>query len=165
MASMYTAVFVLVAVYFENVYCCDSSWIGHNNRCYLFSHDTEYWIGALQMCRELGAQLVEIETAAENTYLKAQAQVYAKDQFWISLTDIGEEGSWMWMSSKASINTTGFSDWYPGQPDNHGVDQNCAALYINRAHHAPSWQWSDIACASRNHYICEKPAGEGEVIG
>ncbi|KAL4231021.1 hypothetical protein ACF0H5_011393 [Mactra antiquata] len=164
MASLHTAVFLL-ATFFGCAYCCDNGWVGHNDRCYLFSHDTEQWIGALLMCRELGAQLVEIETAAENTYLKAQAQIYAKDQFWIGLNDVGEEGTWVWMNSKTPLGTTGFTDWFPGQPDNHGVDQNCAAFYINPAHHAASWQWNDVACVTRNHYICEKSTTTTNVIG
>ncbi|XP_045191037.2 perlucin-like protein [Mercenaria mercenaria] len=139
--------------------CCPSGWMTHGTNCYHFSHDTESWIGALYFCREYGGQLLEIQNAAENEYIKAQVKLQNKN-FWIALSDAEEEGTWIWMNSKTPLSSTGFSDWAPGEPNNMGRNQNCGCFYLT-----PYFKWDDCLCHENHNYICEKPDGSGEIIG
>lgn len=48
----------------------------------------------------------------------------------------------------------GFSDWGPGEPNNHGGHQeDCVTLW--RGHHG---RWNDSPCYQRNYFICQKRA-------
>ncbi|XP_045191038.1 perlucin-like [Mercenaria mercenaria] len=155
-------IILLVATIFETSLGCPTGFLTHGTSCYHFSHDTETWIGALQMCRELDSKLVEINDASENDFIKAKTKLTNKN-YWIALSDVREEGSWVWMDSHAALKSTDFSDWSHGQPDNLHNNENCAAMF--RLTHHGQWQWSDVPCSSNMHFICELTAREAEVIG
>lgn len=80
------------------------------------------------MCRELESQLVEINDAGENAFLKANARLL-KNSYWIGLSDVREESTWIWASSHAPLTSSSFTDWYPGQPNNYKSDENCATIF------------------------------------
>lgn len=132
----------------------------HGTTCYHFSHDTENWIGALQFCRELNGQLVEINDAQTNSFIEAQVKL-RNVNFWIALSDVEEEGTWTWMNSDTPLTSQSFNDWFPGQPDNFKADENCGCIYLdsNMVH------WNDYPCHADMYYICEKPDESAEVIG
>lgn len=67
--------------------------------------------------------------------------------FWIGLTDDSLEGQWEWLPS---AETSGFTDWAPGQPDN-GHNEDCAVL----SHHS-DYHWNDDQCDNSHYFICEK---------
>nr|KAG5691740.1 hypothetical protein BaRGS_010243 [Batillaria attramentaria] len=93
------------------------------------------------ICRlVLGADMLEIETQAENDFIASQ--IFARngvDNIWIGLTDFTREGRWEWTSTKEQPS---FTNWGPGQPDNLGIaekGQDCA--YIR-----PDGSWDDESC-------------------
>ena len=45
----------------------------------------------------------------------------------------------------------GYDDWFPGQPNNDGGEQDCMQLYGNYHYH-----WDDNECEKTNPFICEK---------
>ncbi|XP_045209428.1 perlucin-like protein [Mercenaria mercenaria] len=140
---------------------CPSGWLRHNNTCYHFSHDTEAWSNAVAMCHMLDGKLVEIETADENAFLASMSMRFNKN-YWIALSDIQEEGIWVWMESKKPLSQIRFSHWHSGQPDNNGQNQNCAT--INGA--GDDGHWYDWYCSYTTvYYICEKEDRESEIIG
>ncbi|XP_053380330.1 perlucin-like protein [Mercenaria mercenaria] len=139
--------------------CCPDGWIQHSLSCYHFSHDLETWPGADYMCEKMGGKLVEIETAAENAYLTPIVDSQ-KHNYWIGLSDVQEEGIWMWMESKEKLSTTGFSHWYPNQPDNSEANENCATINFD-----VGGKWNDWHCNGKEaNYICEKDR-ETDVVG
>ena len=73
--------------------------------------------------------------------------------YWMALSDVREEGSWIWMDSHTPLARTNFSDWSAGEPDNLHKNENCGAMYRN-GHHA-AWKWSDLPCSTNLHFICE----------
>jgi ectoine hydroxylase-related dioxygenase (phytanoyl-CoA dioxygenase family) len=72
------------------------------------------------------------------------------ETFWIALTDVEEEGTWMWMNSHTLLTSDSFTDWSPGQPNNYKDNENCA--HINAG---LNFLWNDYACHENYYYICE----------
>ncbi|XP_052269055.1 uncharacterized protein LOC127870502 isoform X2 [Dreissena polymorpha] len=69
------AVSALIVVWLGNcdaVEGCPSGWTRFKDSCYHFGHDTEPWMVAQMVCRDLGGHLVEIETAAEENFLSTE---------------------------------------------------------------------------------------------
>jgi len=70
--------------------------------------------------------------------------------FWIGLTDIFHDGTWVWNHFGRPLN---FSNWAPGEPNNLNGLQHCAALdlYVGG--------WTDVGCdsvrAEQYGSICE----------
>ncbi|XP_060597514.1 perlucin-like protein [Ruditapes philippinarum] len=88
---------------------CPTGFVTHGASCYHFSHDTESWIGAMNTCRELDSHLVEINDESENKFLELSAKLL-KTVYWIALSDIREEGTWVWMNSHETLTSTSFTD-------------------------------------------------------
>jgi cysteine-rich repeat protein len=114
-------------------------------------------------CKDRGAHLVSISSAAEN----ALAQHFVRDSKWIGgfepvdLAD-GSEGTYEWTSGEAFS----YQNWGGGQPDRAesrcttpmpgnrpGCYQHCAALMSDG-------KWADERCDAIDGYVCEwEPAG------
>ncbi|XP_052801869.1 C-type lectin domain family 17, member A-like [Mya arenaria] len=138
---------------------CPDGWLRHVDSCYHFSHDQESYTGAQAICHEMaeGSTLVEIETLAENSYL-AHAADMRKLQYRIGLTDLAEEGIWLWSGSKE--HATYFS-WGPGEPNGRnsaGDEENCVVIET-------AGTWHDVICHDFRHYICELRLENAVVVG
>jgi hypothetical protein len=73
--------------------------------------------------------------------------------YWIGLTDVNEEGSWIWMTSMTKLS---HSHWTLGEPTALNVYkeiENCVLIYKNNG------MWNDSPCSHTNFYICEKSDG------
>ena len=127
---------------------CQDGFVAHRNSCYLFSHDTTTWAGAVLSCQLLDSLLVEIEDAVENSYIKTVVKGLGLGGWHIGLTDKAVEGEYVWMSSKKPLLNM-FKDWLPGDPENVNQDESCTYLL------PPTYQWVDSSCENRLHYICE----------
>ncbi|XP_060562828.1 lactose-binding lectin l-2-like [Ruditapes philippinarum] len=152
-------VFVLVIPSSRADGICRDGWTHHESSCYHFSHDTEPMLLASISCQHMGGDLVEIETAAENDFLFAKVKVLNAN-FWIGLSDIQEETVWLWYGSNRHLTSTGYQNWYPGEPNNNKGEENCVNI-------APDTggQWNDIPCFSQRKYICEKKDESSEIVG
>ncbi|XP_053399913.1 perlucin-like protein [Mercenaria mercenaria] len=135
---------------------CPNGWLENGNSCYLFSNDEEYWTGAFEMCRIVGGHLVEINDDTENKFIAAQASSTGR-QYWLSLTDVVEEGNWVWMTSKMPMT---YSNWNMGEPTAsfHGDFEDCVDMYTNG-------KWNDVTCTTRKFYVCEKENESIDIIG
>jgi hypothetical protein len=76
------------------------------------------------------------------------------ENYWIALSDIQEEGVWVWMETKTPILETGYSNWIAHQPDNFKQNENCGTL---NGKDDSKGRWADWHCNSNVlQYICEK---------
>lgn len=68
------------------------------------------------------------------------------DTYWIGLTDVQEEGTYIWMTSRTMPE---YTNWEDGEPNNFHMNENCVEIRMDGT-------WNDDVCHSYNRYICEK---------
>ncbi|KAH3775341.1 hypothetical protein DPMN_176742 [Dreissena polymorpha] len=101
---------------------CPDNWIPFHGHCYTFSINQTSWFHATQICHDLGAQLVIIETGVEDVFLKTTIQhLHAHDDlntvgYWTGANDLEVEGHWVW--GYPSENAVRYTDWHAGEPNN-----------------------------------------------
>ncbi|XP_052778221.1 low affinity immunoglobulin epsilon Fc receptor-like [Mya arenaria] len=150
-------VFFLWLLLFEGFDCdCRDGWVKHGASCYYFSHDTETWIGATQICKALQGSLVTIESQQENDFLTSQIHTLKQEWYWIALCNLENEGTWVWMGEGKSTPAV-YTTWDHGEPNNSDGNENCGIL--RKTSH-----WNDDVCHKPGVFICEKQ-DEMEIIG
>ncbi|MFK7979881.1 MAG: HYR domain-containing protein, partial [Saprospiraceae bacterium] len=113
---------------------------GHQYYC---SREKANWATAKATCESQGGHLAVINSAAENQMLSA----FLKDQSaYIGLSDREQEGTFKWCNNDPVT----YTNWYPGQPDNYGGNQDVTRLF-------PNGVWDDIAGNYLLEYILEIP--------
>ncbi|MEX1364444.1 MAG: lectin-like protein [Nannocystaceae bacterium] len=103
------------------------------------------WDEARGFCAQFGpADLVTVDDAAEHDLLLA-APLPAAPVFYLGLSDIETEGSFVWTDGTAP----GFTAWGMGEPNDALEGEDCAQLAV------ATGVWNDIACATASAFICE----------
>ncbi|XP_076077316.1 hemicentin-1-like [Mytilus galloprovincialis] len=126
---------------------CPTDWLSFDNSCYLFmdSRNELDWFSADNACRENGTILAEIETEAEDEYIRNIIRnQYFGEYFWLGGRDDETEGSWKW-SSGTPFN---YSKWYSGQPDD-------AQLYEQDFLITNEKGWFDHEASYVRNHVCE----------
>ncbi|XP_058849962.1 C-type lectin domain family 4 member E-like [Acipenser ruthenus] len=131
-----------------------------NGKCYYFSPDTMNWNSSRAICVSMGADLVIIESEAEQKFLSENAKT---DSYWIGLTDAVTEGVWLWvdgtlLNDKAQFWATRTHDSGKEPDDYNGEDpsgEDCAQLQTNRN---SKKTWFDSSCKKQYKRICETKA-------
>ena len=83
--------------------------------------------------------------------------------FWIGLTDIFHDGTWVWENVGKPLN---FSNWAPGEPNNFKGGQHCVAMKLGNWGNWWDGKWDDLGCENMKTgnftsedttigYICE----------
>merc|ERR1712154_177309 len=141
---------------------CRSGWTYFHGSCYGAGGEDVDWAEAEEMCELYQSSLAEINSKAENDFLKQMAINISSHSrniaVWLGGTDIFNEGHWEWVSSKEPVGP--FTDWFPGEPNQSGTPggEDCLQFFG-----AQRWQWNDEDCTNRCYFICE--AESYEVIG
>jgi len=100
------------------------------------------WFGAASMCRQMGANLVRIESANEQHALEDHFQ--HREVYWLDTTDLATEGQFVHTSTGQPA---GFLNWGYGEPDNYDNYQHCIFLYNG-------WYY-DSHCDTKCLFICQ----------
>merc|ERR1719289_213236 len=155
---------------------CRSPWTsldipGQPSGCYLFHGLKSSWYDSKRECKQSGGHLVEIDSREEQGALIGElerqglmgydAPVYG---FWIGLTDIFHDGTWVWDHQGQPLN---FSAWASGEPNNERGVQHCVAMNIRRER----GNWDDVGCEyegnngefDSNGHICEADTGSSSM--
>ncbi|XP_065130498.1 uncharacterized protein [Paramisgurnus dabryanus] len=112
---------------------------------YFISSEKKSWSDSRQFCRDRGQDLVIINTEEEQRYVFS----IAKEDVWIGLSDIAEEGKMKWVD-----NTTldkGF--WGQGEPNDQYGNEDC--VVIRSSAESSLNNWNDIPCTQTRTWICE----------
>uniref|UniRef100_A0A182SKN8 C-type lectin domain-containing protein n=1 Tax=Anopheles maculatus TaxID=74869 RepID=A0A182SKN8_9DIPT len=95
---------------------------------------------AWQQCLDKGGNLASVETPSQNGQVVAAIKkAGSSDGWWISGTDAGLEGSWIWVSSNKPIGSIkGYVNFASGEPNNNASNgENCLITYNDGT-------WNDI---------------------
>ncbi|MBE9068270.1 DUF4347 domain-containing protein [Leptolyngbya cf. ectocarpi LEGE 11479] len=104
----------------------------YNGNTYVVTNGLKSWEQAQAEAESLGGNLVTINDAAEETWLK---QTFGgTERFWIGLTDRQIEGQYRWVSGEAVT----YTNWAPGEPNNFGGDQDFGVMNFGATR-----QWDD----------------------
>ncbi|XP_071354398.1 CD209 antigen-like protein E [Trachinotus anak] len=145
---------------------CLSGWILFNSSCYFFSYTEsstviKNWPDSRADCISRGADLVVIDNPEEQTFVSDNIKILKgrrgnwESGFWIGLTDIETEGTWVWINNVTEVEQR---YWVDGEPNNHGQRGEDCGLAVYRATN-PWKTWFDGKCEDhRFHWICEMPS-------
>ena len=107
---------------------------------YFKSTTTKNFYQANNEALALGAHLVSINSAAENTFLSAQGLC------WIGLNDLVTEGTFVWTNGDA----LSYTNWYAGEPNNGSGNENAGVINYNSTN-----KWNDALESTAYNYIME----------
>lgn len=79
----------------------------YNGHSYRLSNATS-WTGAQAEAQAIGANLVTINDAAEQTFINSNFDANSQ-YYYIGLTDQAQEGQWKWISGEPAT----YTNWYP----------------------------------------------------
>ena len=68
---------------------------GFGSSCYKLYMSSRDWNTAKENCREVGGELVKIESEEENQFIKTE-YLSARGRYWIGLSDLDYNGQWEW---------------------------------------------------------------------
>jgi glucose/arabinose dehydrogenase len=120
----------------------------NNGSRYVLSSANLTWEQAQAEARSLGGNLVTINNAAEENFLK---QTYGTTEgFWIGINDATTEGQFRWASGE----TSSYTNWAPGEPNNAGGNQDFGWMNFGA-----SRQWDDDGTTGVRRGIIEIPGG------
>jgi len=113
-----------------------------NNDCsmYFLNPDPHSGSSAQAYAQTLGANLISVQSAAENTCIMNELNRLGQSGvIWIGFNDEAEEGNFVWYD-QAPIT---YTNWAPGEPNNSGGDEGCTQIY-------PDGLWNDLNCNTAN---------------
>ncbi len=109
----------------------------YNGNEYVLTDGPKTWEIAQAEARNIGGNLVTINDAAEEAWLK---ETFGTDEgFWIGLSDRVNEGQFTWANGDAVT----YTNWFPGEPNDAGGAQDYA-----RMNFLGSKQWDDAGSGS-----------------
>ncbi|KAJ9584258.1 hypothetical protein L9F63_021380, partial [Diploptera punctata] len=126
---------------------------------YKFHDEAIIWQDALRICAQEGAHLAIINSEAESTLIKNLFAKYpnipnsfSESSVFLGYHDLHNEGQFQTIFGE-TLNTTGFSRFLNGQPNNTPVgmdkDQDCGGVHREGL-------LNDLPCNSRFGFICER---------
>ena len=121
--------------------------------CYMLLNTLVSWTAGQAACIALGANLVSIETLAEQTLVATLAVQYpaGNQDLWIGASDSIAEGSFVWVDGEPVV----YDNWRDGEPNDNGANgagEDCAVIEGDTAAN----EWDDRTCTALRPVICER---------
>ncbi len=113
-----------------------------------------FWDMALNRCQDMGMQIVRIDDAAENEFVRSSMVPFA-GHIWIGGSDLAVTGEWRWPDGnqfwQGDSNGAGllYANWFMGEPNNFDGNEHCSEMVIQHG------QWNDQVCTVGQEYVCE----------
>ncbi|KAJ7986772.1 hypothetical protein DPEC_G00331850 [Dallia pectoralis] len=127
--------------------CSGPDWYEFGEFCYKPFGEKKTWHAARHECRNVGGDLVSIQSMTEQSWLESYLYMATND-VWIGLNDLEHQGQYSWSDNQWVT----FTYWAPGEPNNHlGFKEDCVEMLYHTG------RWNDVPCAELNTYICKKP--------
>lgn len=111
--------------------------VSYNGKEYVLTNGVKSWEQAQAEAISLGGNLVTINNAAEETWLK---QTFGQTEgFWIGLNDRRIEGQFEWVNGEPIT----YTNWASGEPNNGGGNQDFGWM-----NYSSTRQWDDVGAAN-----------------
>jgi hypothetical protein len=123
----------------------NTKWVKSNiNNNYYATTPEMNWNQAQNYARGIGANLATIRSKREVDWIDT---TFNKGNFWIGFNDKKQEGQWEWVSGDTST----FTYWGQGQPDNWATIEHVAEIWSN------GQRWNDADETARKVGLIELP--------
>ncbi|XP_040916000.1 CD209 antigen-like [Toxotes jaculatrix] len=144
---------------------CLAGWSILNSTCYFFSYTEsssvkKNWFDSRADCISRDANLVVIDNPEEQRFLsdsiknKKTSSKWWENGFWIGITDMETEGTWVWINNVTEVENRYWMDGEPNNLGHHG--ENCGVAVYSPTN--PWKTWFDGFCSVPLHWICEMPS-------
>jgi hypothetical protein len=128
---------------------CESSALGAFMFCSTaVSHDE-----AVAACSLAGGRLASVDDAVRNEWLTARMTELAADDFWLSGTDLDDEGVWRWSDGRVFFDVAAdaaaprpYAPWDEGQPNDLNGEDCMRSI---------GGVWRDLDCAGPIAFVCQ----------
>ncbi|XP_015472732.1 macrophage mannose receptor 1-like [Parus major] len=110
------------------------------------------WFEAEEFCREIGGNLVTINTREDQILLwqLASDKGLNTQAFWIGLFLLNPDEGFAWIDGSPVI----YENWEENEPNNYEELEHC--VMFNRS---PKMHWNDLRCEHLLNWICETKKG------
>ncbi|XP_051465466.1 macrophage mannose receptor 1-like isoform X2 [Apus apus] len=110
------------------------------------------WFEAEEFCREIGGNLVTINTREDQilTWQLASDKGLNTQAFWIGLFLLNPDEGFAWIDGSPVT----YENWDEDEPNNHEEREHC--VMFNRS---PQMRWNDLRCEHLLNWICETKKG------
>ncbi|KAL9699348.1 hypothetical protein quinque_002789 [Culex quinquefasciatus] len=113
--------------------------------------EAQNFFSAWRKCIDRKLELATIESLEDNLAFEAALGSY-REQVYTSGTDMGKEGSFVWLVNKRVIpGWNNFEAWETGEPNNNAGNENCLVGIVKGGR----VQWNDIPCNNEYCYMCQ----------
>ena len=134
----------------DAIECPDWTEVWWGSARYLITATPRTWANARAHCQAAGADLLVLDSAAEQAWLWANAPGVAGHDWWLGLTDLAVEGTFEWVDGSVP----GYTAFAGGEPNDWGGNEDCTELWSNGT-------WNDLNCESTLRAICEDACTPG----
>ena len=125
---------------------CNRGWVNIEDTCLKVFAENGTWPEAQGVCQDYGGQLASISSQAQTDAAVAMMRLESIEIAWIGLTDLAEEGVFVWSDGAA----TEYTGWVGAQPDEATTGSQCAAYNgedcVALGPHVQSFGWYDLPC-------------------
>uniref|UniRef100_A0A3B3U151 CD209 antigen-like protein C n=1 Tax=Poecilia latipinna TaxID=48699 RepID=A0A3B3U151_9TELE len=141
---------------------CPLGWLIFNSSCFFFSYTEsttvkKNWHKSREDCIKRGADLVVIDNQQEQEFvshtindMRSGRDVWGNG-FWIGLTDMESEGTWVWLNNVTEVEQR---YWMDGEPNDGHIGEDCGVAVFSNEN---PWKTRyDGACSQKQlQWICE----------
>lgn len=125
---------------------CDCTSVTDGERTWYFCPTSATWADAQTECAAWGTHLVDVDDAANDAWIFAEAQATVAGNWWIGLNDRSVEGAYAWDGGSDSP----YANWRAGEPNDFGGNEDCA-WYAETGGGA----WNDKDCSAMAYFVCQ----------
>ncbi|XP_064018402.1 macrophage mannose receptor 1-like [Pogoniulus pusillus] len=137
---------------------CAQGWEGASwtDSCFKFfvrqRTEMKSWFEAEEFCREIGGDLVTINSREDQILLwqLASDKGLSYQSFWIGLFLLNADEGFAWVDGSPVV----YENWDEDEPNNHRNLEHCVML-----NGSPQLRWNDLSCEQLLSWICETQKG------
>jgi len=133
---------------------CKAGWQNWGGKCFYMSTGTKNWWDAKQDCIRRGGRLFEPRGKEINELVYSHVPGPSKC-YWVGISDIDNEGKYVYASDNQPLAYTNFRPGYPLS----NSSKNCFLYACDRSHPFKFW---DYGCEVSIRYVCEDMEGNSE---